>query len=71
MLITDSIGRGKTLETGVPMSQLIRRRKGKRILVLAVKSMLTLLQKDMRSRFFNIAYTFIFSGIKCVRNKIL
>lgn len=37
MFITDSIVRGKRLEAGVLMSQLMRRRKGKRILALAVK----------------------------------
>ncbi|MBY4571133.1 helicase [Gordonia sihwensis] len=70
ILIADAVGLGKTLEIGMVLSELVRRGRGERILIVTPKHVLEQMQHELWCRFALPFVRLDSAGIQKVRQKL-
>ncbi len=70
ILLADAVGLGKTLEIGMILSELVRRGRGERILIVSPRHVLEQMQHEMWSRFALPFVRLDSVGIQRVRQKL-
>lgn len=70
ILLADAVGLGKTLEIGMILSELVRRGRGERILVVTPRHVLEQMQQELWSRFALPFVRLDTAGIQRVRQKL-
>ncbi len=70
ILLADAVGLGKTLEIGMILSELVRRGRGERILIVTPRHVLEQMQNEMWSRFALPFVRLDSAGIQRVRQKL-
>ncbi|ODU05912.1 MAG: helicase [Pseudonocardia sp. SCN 72-86] len=70
ILLADAVGLGKTLEIGMILSELVRRGRGERILIVTPRHVLEQMQQEMWTRFALPFVRLDSAGIQRVRQKL-
>lgn len=70
ILLADAVGLGKTIEIGMILSELVRRGRGERILIVTPRHVLEQMQHEMWSRFALPFVRLDSAGIQRVRQKL-
>jgi superfamily II DNA or RNA helicase len=70
ILLADAVGLGKTLEIGMILSELVRRGRGERILIVTPRHVLEQMQQELWSRFALPFVRLDSAGIQRVRQKL-